>query len=97
MLKGSCVRVAQVDDARDVGRYIAAQTAVWEGLIESDSVSGSMPRQREPHLLAIAPLDADGEVSQLTLKRQVLITGILQVCTHTHLFPFTDRPCLLWN
>lgn len=70
----------QVDDAREVGRCIAAQTAVWEGLIESTSVSGSMPRPREPQLLAIAPLDADGEVSQLTLKREVLIIGILQVC-----------------
>ena len=69
----------QVDDARDVGRSLAAQTAVREGLIEPGSVSGSMPRQREPKLLAIAPLDADGEVSQLTLKREVLITGILQV------------------
>jgi len=67
----------QVDDARDVGRQLAAKTSKWlglPGLVKNEREQA----RREPYLFAISPLDTDGEVSQLTLNREVLLNGIMQ-------------------
>jgi hypothetical protein len=51
----------------------------WAGRLDESVVTGSAPRLERPHLLAVAPLDVDGEVAQLTLKRDLLLRGIMQV------------------
>jgi hypothetical protein len=45
-----------------VGRLLALECAVWEGLFDEDQVPVSGVLGPEgPHLLAVAPLDTDGE------------------------------------
>jgi len=67
----------QSDDAREVGRLLAMQCGVWEGLYEEDQVS--VGSGLGPHLLAVAPLDTDGEaIRALELDKGVLLRGIMQ-------------------
>ncbi len=54
--------VGQADGARDAGRAAAFAAAECNGRVEARTVSRSAPRGERPHLLAIAPLDVDGEV-----------------------------------
>ena len=70
----------QSDDAREVGRLLAMQCGIWEGLYEHDQVSvGSGLGPAGPHLLAVAPLDTDGEaIRALELDKSVLLRGIMQ-------------------
>lgn len=76
----------EMDDARDVGRSIARMNLEWvqgnqdrrQGFTRG-SKTLELPQSRDPYLLSIAPLDTDGEVSQLSLKRDVLLHGIMQV------------------
>eukprot|EP00286_Rhodomonas_abbreviata_P003780 CAMPEP_0181344842 /NCGR_PEP_ID=MMETSP1101-20121128/32417_1 /TAXON_ID=46948 /ORGANISM="Rhodomonas abbreviata, Strain Caron Lab Isolate" /LENGTH=880 /DNA_ID=CAMNT_0023456729 /DNA_START=124 /DNA_END=2763 /DNA_ORIENTATION=+ len=70
----------QVEDARDVGRLLAAQTARWSGMANADLLQQDALEEfgEGPHLFAVSPLDTDGEVSQLTLNREVLLRGIMQ-------------------
>jgi predicted acylesterase/phospholipase RssA len=70
----------QSDDAREVGRLLALECAVWQGVYNEDEVPvGVGLGPAGPHLLAVAPLDTDGEaIRALELDKSVLLRGIMQ-------------------
>jgi len=70
----------QTDDAREVGRLLALECAVWKGMYNEDEVPvGVSLGPAGPHLLAVAPLDTDGEaIRALELDKSVLLRGIMQ-------------------
>ena len=70
----------QSDDAREVGRLLALECAVWQGVYNEDEVPvGVSLGPAGPHLLAVAPLDTDGEaIRALELDKSVLLRGIMQ-------------------
>ncbi|KAJ1489382.1 hypothetical protein T484DRAFT_1780252 [Baffinella frigidus] len=81
---GDEVDEIEMVDARDVGRAIARQNLQWVESIDGKSsravVPGvKLPANRDPYLMAIAPLDTDGEaLSSLELNRAALLRGIMQ-------------------